>query len=123
MNKKEHQIWQEIKYDEYLLNKHIFSYEKQLTFTNKRILSFAFYDSEEAFITYMNLIEEKKPIKKPQINLNPYNNKNHPIWHRDNCYMYDEDYMENLYGEICLVKEDGKYIQPYEDYEKLKYWA
>ena len=30
MNKKEHKIWQEIKYDEYLSHGHIFSFEKQL---------------------------------------------------------------------------------------------
>lgn len=40
MNKKEHQIWQDFKYDEYLMNKHIFSYEKQLRFQGKIVLDY-----------------------------------------------------------------------------------
>lgn len=35
MNKKEYPIWKEIKYDEYLIEGHIFSYEKQLKHQGK----------------------------------------------------------------------------------------
>jgi hypothetical protein len=120
MSKKEHQIWQQINYDDYLIEGHIFSFEKQLKFQGKIVLNYVIYDSDEANKTYDDLFNQKKSIKKPQININPYNNENHPIWE---CrYTYEDNYMESLYGEICLVQEDGKYIQPYEDYEKLKYW-
>ncbi len=121
MNKKEYPIWKEIKYDEYLIEGHIFSYEKQLKHQGKIVLNYVVYDSDEANKTYDDLFNQKKFIKKPQINLNPYDNKNHPLWSFHDPYLYDEDYMEATLYEIELEKE-GKPIMPFQNDEHVTSW-
>lgn len=123
MNKKEHQIWQEIKYDEYSLNGHIFSYEKQLKFQGKIVLNYVIHDSIEAYETFKQLeIENKSDNKDKEVNIEvvSYDNKNHQFWHNKN--LYDEDYLEASYGEYLMQKNEGKYIIPYDEHN-IKLWS
>jgi len=121
MNKKEYQIWEEIKYDEYLIEQHIFSFEKQLKFQGKIVLNYVVYDSDEANNTYDDLFNKNKYIKNSQININPYNNENHPIWNFYDPLLYDDNYIEACLLERDLI-EDGKCFIPYENLHDAKIW-
>lgn len=121
MNKKEYQIWKEIKYDEYLIEGHIFSFEKQLKFQGKIVLNYVVYDSDEANNTYDDLFNKNKYIKNSQININPYNNKNHTIWSFYDPLLYDDNYIEACLLERDLI-EDGKCFIPYDNLYETKIW-
>lgn len=121
MNKKEYQIWEEIKYDEYLIEQHIFSFEKQLKFQGKIVLNYVVYDSDEANNTYDDLFNKNKYIKNSQININPYNNENHPIWSFYDPLLYDDNYIEACLFERDLI-EDGKCFISYENLHDAKIW-
>jgi len=121
MNKKEYQIWEEIKYDEYLIEQHIFSFEKQLKFQGKIVLNYVVYDSDEANNTYDDLFNKNKYIKNSQININLYNNENHPIWSFYDPLLYDDNYIEACLLERDLI-EDGKCFIPYENLHDAKIW-
>jgi len=122
MNKKEYQIWKEIKYDEYLLDGHIFSFEKQLKFQGKIVLNYVVHDSDEAYKTFQELELKSKPDNKHKeiIESISYDNKNHQFW--NNTDLYREDYLDASYYEYLLVKEDGKYIIPYDEHN-IKLWS
>jgi hypothetical protein len=120
MIKKEYQIWKEIKYDEYLFHKHIFSYEKQLKFQGKIVLDYIVHDSVEAYITFQELDKQNKSDNEFTIKCISYDNKNHQFWNNKN--LYDEDYLEASYYEYLMQKEDGKYIIPY-DKHNIKLWT
>jgi hypothetical protein len=122
MNKKEYQIWKEIKYDEYLLHRHIFSFEKQLRFQGKIVLNYVVHDSDEAYKTFQELEVKNKPDNKDKevIESILYDNKNHQFW--NNKDLYREDYLDASYYEYLLVKEDGKYIISYDEHN-IKLWS
>lgn len=123
MNKKEHQIWQEIKYDEYLSHGHIFSFEKQLKFQGKMVLDYVVHDSIDTYETFKKLDINNNYNKKKEtiIESSPtYDNKNHPIWKYDDPYL-DEDYLEALLYERDLI-EDGKCFIPYKNLYDTKIW-
>ena len=126
MNKKEHKIWQEIKYDEYLSHGHIFSFEKQLKFQGKMVLDYVVHESEETYKTFYELDINNNYNKEKEVIIESsltYDNKNHPIWNNPSLYK-DDEYLEATYYEILLVKEDGKYIIPYDDNENnIKLWT
>jgi len=121
MNKKEYLIWKEINYDEYLIEQHIFSFEKQLKFQGKIVLNYVVYDSDEANNTYNDLFNKNKYLKNYQININPYNNENHPIWSFYDPLLYDDNYIEACLLERDLI-EDGKCFIPYENLHDAKIW-
>lgn len=124
MNKKEHKIWQEIKYDEYLSHGHIFSFEKQLKFQGKMVLDYVVHESEETYKTFyeLNINNNYNKEKENIIEfLLTYDNKNHEIWNNPSLYK-DDEYLEATYYEILLVKEDGKYIIPYDE-NNIKLWT
>lgn len=112
MNKKEHQIWQDFKYDEYLMNKHIFSYEKQLRFQGKIVLDYIICDGFEAQETFQKLDNENKTVKKEQVL--SYQNESHEIW--KNKYLYDV-YQDSL--EFSMLYDE--YIIPVKE-EDIKFW-
>jgi len=125
MNKKEHKIWQEIKYDEYSLNGHIFSFEKQLKFQGKMVLNYVIHESEETYETFkkldINNNYNKEKEKETIIESSTiYDNKNHHIWKYDDPYL-DEDYLEALLYERDLI-EDGKCFIPYKNLYDTKIW-
>lgn len=130
MNRKEHQIWKEIKYDEYLIDRYIFSFEKQLRFQGKIVLDYVIFDSYVAQKTYEVLeldVKNKLIHKKQEVNYQykSYNNENHPFWKNKN--FYNDDYLETLYYECLLVEEDGLYIIPYDikpyEEDNIKLWC
>jgi len=121
MNKKEHQIWQDFNYDEYLFYQHIFSYEKQLKSQGKIVLNYVIYDSDEANNTYDNLFNDNKFIKNSQTNINLYDNKNHPIWSFYDPLLYDDNYCEACLHERDLI-EDGKCFILYDNLYDAKIW-
>ena len=123
MYKKQHPIWLEIKYDEYLFHKHIFSFEKQLRFQGKIILDYVVHDSIEAYETFKQLDKLNKSDNKDKeikIEVVSYDNKNHQFWHYEN--FYDEEYLEASYSEYLMQKEDGIYIIPYDEHN-IKLWT
>jgi hypothetical protein len=109
MNKKEHQIWQDFKYDEYLMNKHIFSYEKQLRFQGKIVLDYIICDGFEAQETFQKLDNENKTVKQEQVL--SYQNESHELWKNKNFYRDFLDF-SMLYDE---------YIVPVKE-EDIKFW-
>ena len=128
MNKKEHKIWKEIKYDEYLCHGHIFSFEKQLKFQGKMVLDYIVHESEETYKTFYelninnNYNKEKETIIESSTiydNKN-YDNENHQLWNNKN--LYREDYLDASYYEYLLFKEDGIYIIPYDE-NNIKLWT
>jgi hypothetical protein len=124
MNKKEHKIWQEIKYDQYSLNGHIFSFEKQLKFQGKIVLDYVVHDSIDTYETFKKLDINNNYNKEKEIIIEflpTYDNKNHELWNNPNLYE-DDKYLEATYYEILLVKEDGKYIIPYDE-NNIKLWT
>lgn len=124
MSKKEHKIWQEIKYDEYLCHGHIFSFEKQLKFQGKMVLDYVVHESEETYKTFCELNFNNNYNKKKEIIIESsltYDNKNHKLWNNSSLYK-DNKYLEATYYEILLVKEDGKYIIPYDE-NNIKLWT
>lgn len=124
MSKKEHKIWQEIKYDEYLCHGHIFSFEKQLKFQGKMILDYIVHESEETYKTFyeLNINNNYNKEKETIIEFSStYDNKNHHIWKYDDPYL-DEDYLEALLYERDLL-EEGKFILHYQDFNKIKLWT
>jgi hypothetical protein len=123
MNKKEHQIWQEIKYDEYSLNGHIFSFEKQLKFQGKIVLSYIVHDSIDTYETFkkLNISNDYNKKKENIIEFSSnYDNKNHELWNNKN--LYREDYLDASYYEYLLFIEDGKYIITYDE-NNIKLWT
>jgi len=129
MNKKEHQIWQEFKYDEYLFHKHIFSYESLLSFQGKIVITYGFYDSDEAYNFYNSLITEDKKLKTPDVNINLYDNKEHPIWEFDketfkSIYAdYDEVYYDEHILYECELLEQNKPVIESKDFKEIKIWS
>lgn len=124
MSKKEHKIWQEIKYDEYLCHGHIFSFEKQFKFQGKIVLDYVVHESEETYKTFYELNINNNYNKKKENIIEfslTYDNKNHELWNNPNLYE-DDEYLEATYYEILLVKEDGKYIKPYNEND-IKLWT
>ena len=124
MNKKEHKIWQEIKYDKYLSHGHIFSFEKQLKQQGKIVLSYIVHESDETYETFkkLNIINDYNKKKEKIIEFSSnYDNKNHELWNNPSLYK-DDEYLEATYYEILLVKEDGKYIIPYDE-NNIKLWT
>lgn len=121
MNKKDHQIWLDFKYDEYLFYQHIFSYEKQLKSQGKMVLDYVVHDSDEANKIFDDLFNEHKKLKKSKININPYNNKNHPIWSFYDPLLYDDNYCEACLLERDLI-EDGKCFILYDNLYETKIW-
>jgi hypothetical protein len=123
MNKKEHKIWQEIKYDDYLSHGHIFSFEKQLKQQGKMVLDYIVHESEETYKTFQKLNINNNYNKEKEIIIESsltYDNKNHHIWKYNDSYI-DEDYLEALLYERDLL-EEGKFILPYQDFTKVKLW-
>ena len=123
MNKKEHKIWQEIKYDEYSLNGHIFSFEKQLKFQGKIVLSYIVHDSIDTYETFkkLNISNDYNKKKENIIEFSSnYDNKNHELWNNKN--LYREDYLDASYYEYLLFIEDGKYIITYDE-NNIKLWT
>jgi len=121
MNKKEYQIWEEIKYDEYLSHGHIFSFEKQLKFQGKIVLDYIVHESEETYKTFYELDKLNKfDNKETTIENITYNNENHQLWNNKN--LYREDYLDASYYEYLLFKEDGIYIIPYDE-NNIKLWT
>ena len=124
MSKKEHKIWQEIKYDEYLSHGHIFSFEKQLKQQGKMVLDYIVHESEETYKIFYELDINNNYNKKKENIIEfslTYDNKNHELWNNPNLYE-DDKYLEATYYEILLVKEDGKYIKPYNEND-IKLWT
>lgn len=124
MSKKEHKIWQEIKYDEYSLNGHIFSYEKQLKHQGKMVLDYIVHESEDTYKTFyeLNINNNYNKEKETIIDFSStYDNKNHHIWKYDDPYL-DEDYLEALLYERDLI-EEGKFMLSYQDFNKIKLWT
>ena len=123
MNEKEHKIWKEIKYDEYLSHGHIFSFEKQLKQQGKMVLDYIVHESEETYKNFYELDINNNYNKKKENIIEfslTYDNKNHELWNNPNLYE-DDKYLEATYYEILLVKEDGKYIKPYNEND-IKLW-
>lgn len=124
MNKKEHKIWQEIKYDQYSLNGHIFSFEKQLKFQGKIVLDYVVHDSIDTYETFKKLDINNNYNKKKETIIKSssiYDNKNHPIWDFYDPKLYDEDYIEACLLERDLI-EDGKCFIPYKNLYDTKIW-
>jgi len=123
MSKKEHKIWQEIKYDEYLSHGHIFSFEKQLKFQGKIVLDYVIHDSIDTYETFYEL-NINNNYNKEKANIiefsSTYDNKNHLIWKYDDPYL-DEDYLEASLYERDLI-EDGKCFIPYKNLYDIKIW-
>ena len=123
MSKKEHQIWQEINYDEYLIEGHIFSFEKQLKQQGKIVLSYVVHESFETYETFQKLDINNNYNKEKEIIIESsltYDNKNHQFWHNKN--FYEEDDLEASYGEYLMQKDEGKYIIPYDEHN-IKLWS
>jgi len=123
MSKKEYKIWQEIKYDEYLSHRHIFSFEKQLKFQGKMVLDYIVHESDETYETFKNLDINNNYNKQKETIIEfslTYDNKNHPIWNYDDRYL-DEDYLEASLYERDLL-EEGKCFVPYKNLYDTKIW-
>ena len=123
MSKKEHKIWQEIKYDEYLSKGHIFSFEKQLKFQGKMVLDYVVHESDETYETFKNLDINNNYNKQKETIIEfslTYDNKNHPIWNFYDLYL-DEDYLEASLYERDLL-EEGKCFVPYKNLYDTKIW-
>ena len=123
MSKKEYKIWQEIKYDEYLSHRHIFSFEKQLKFQGKMVLDYIVHESDETYETFKNLDINNNYNKQKETIIEfslTYDNKNHPIWNFYDLYL-DEDYLEASLYERDLL-EEGKCFVPYKNLYDTKIW-
>jgi hypothetical protein len=123
MNKKEHKIWKEIKYDDYLSHGHIFSFEKQLKFQGKIVLSYIVHESDETYETFKKLDISNNYNKKKENIIefsSTYDNKNHNIWKYNDPYI-EEDFLEASLYERDLL-EDGKCILPYQCFTNVKLW-